>query len=70
MSRDALGILAFALITMTTALKSVAVFSPIKESPLNIGSSEVTDRAATLINRDLSLIEFFRRVLEEAQDQS
>ncbi|MEO6334648.1 MAG: RNA degradosome polyphosphate kinase, partial [Pyrinomonadaceae bacterium] len=51
---------------MTPALRHI---HPVPQAA-NPGGESVTAVQATLINRDLSLLEFFRRVLDEAADAS
>ncbi|HEX3101698.1 MAG TPA: polyphosphate kinase 1, partial [Pyrinomonadaceae bacterium] len=53
---------------MTTAFQLVPTFPNVDIAP--VAAPAFAQTAAPFINRDLSLIEFFRRVLEEAQDQS
>ena len=50
---------------MTTAIKQIYSV-PDVEGPLGHSTNEAEPVMATLINRDLSLLEFFRRVLDEA----
>src|SRR5687768_9823458 len=50
---------------MTTAIKQIYSV-PEVEGPLTHSIREAEPVMATLINRDLSLLEFFRRVLDEA----
>jgi polyphosphate kinase len=52
---------------MTTAIKQIYSV-PDVEGPLRNTTTDAAPVAAALINRDLSLIEFFRRVLDEARN--
>ena len=53
---------------MTTAIRQMYA-APHAVEAFSDTANENTPAVATLINRDLSLIEFFRRVLEEAMDR-
>ncbi len=55
---------------MATVLKPVQSLTNIETAYLPAPSTGAAYGAATLINRDLSLLEFFRRVLDEARDES
>lgn len=54
---------------MSTALRQIYAAKPHSGEDLNASTQNTHIGTATLINRDLSLLEFHRRVLEEALDK-